>query len=209
MKKLWAEVLGTFGIVFYGTGSIVVDTASGGALGTLGIAVVFGLAVTAMVMLCGPVSGAHLNPAVSITLTITGSFSLKNLLPYIMAQLSGALAASLVLSLLFPGDEMLGSTMPSGSALQAFMLEMLITFFLMMTILAATDLSSRLHAATLIGVVVLLGALFAGPVCGASMNPARSMGPALVSGQWQHLWIYLLAPVAGAVVAGFLYPKFR
>ena len=104
---------------------------------------------------------------------------------------------------------MLGSTMPSGSALQAFMLEMLITFFLMMTILAATDLSSRLHAATLIGVVVLLGALFAGPVCGASMNPARSMGPALVSGQWQHLWIYLLAPVAGAVVAGFLYPKFR
>lgn len=209
MKKLWAEVLGTFGIVFYGTGSIVVDTASGGALGTLGIAVVFGIAVTAMVMLCGPVSGAHLNPAVSITLTITGSFSLKNLLPYIMAQLSGALAASLVLSLLFPGDEMLGSTMPSGSALQAFMLEMLITFFLMMTILAATDLSSRLHAATLIGVVVLLGALFAGPVCGASMNPARSMGPALVSGQWQHLWIYLLAPVAGAVVAGFLYPKFR
>lgn len=209
MKKLWAEVLGTFGIVFYGTGSIVVDTASGGALGTLGIAVVFGLAVTAMVMLCGPVSGAHLNPAVSITLTITGSFSLKNLLPYIMAQLSGALAASLVLSLLFPGDEMLGGTMPSGSALQAFMLEMLITFFLMMTILAATDLSSRLHAATLIGVVVLLGALFAGPVCGASMNPARSMGPALVSGQWQHLWIYLLAPVAGAVVAGFLYPKFR
>jgi aquaporin Z len=209
MKKLWAEVLGTFAIVFYGTGSIVVDTASGGALGTLGIAVVFGLAVTAMVMLCGPVSGAHLNPAVSITLTITGSFSLKNLLPYIMAQLSGALAASLVLSLLFPGDEMLGSTMPSGSALQAFMLEMLITFFLMMTILAATDLSSRLHAATLIGVVVLLGALFAGPVCGASMNPARSMGPALVSGQWQHLWIYLLAPVAGAVVAGFLYPKFR
>ncbi len=209
MKKLASEALGTFGIVFYGTGSIAVDVASGGALGTLGIAVVFGLVVAAMVMLFAPVSGAHLNPAVSITLAMTGSFGLKNLLPYVMAQLTGAIAASLTLSLLFPEDAMLGSTVPSGSALQAFVLEVLITFFLVMTILAASELPSRIQVAALIGSVVLLGALFAGPVCGASMNPARSLAPALVSGQWQHLWIYMLAPVTGGVAAGLIFPKLR
>jgi aquaporin NIP len=200
MKKPVAEALGTFGLVFCGTGACVVDQQTGGALGVAGIAIVFGLIVTAMIHVFGPFSGAHLNPAVTLALFFGRYVRGSSVLSYIAAQCTGALGASLLVRVLFPTNELLGTTLPSGKPWVSFSLETLLTFILMLVILAPYLRARSVHSA-FIGGTVLLEAFFAGPISGASMNPARSLAPALVSGHLEHLWIYIAAPVLGALLA--------
>ena len=203
MKKFLAEFLGTYALVFAGTGAIIIDQQYHGVITHAGIAITFGLIVMSMIYTFGDISGAHLNPAVSIAFTIAKRFPANMLAPYICSQLGGALMASLTLKLLFPSNDLLGATMPSGTELQSFIMEFILTFFLMLVIInvASGSKEQGMFAGLAIGSVVALEAMFAGPVCGASMNPARSLGPAVISGHADHLWIYILAPVAGAVSA--------
>ncbi|HEY8972458.1 MAG TPA: aquaporin [Puia sp.] len=203
MKKCVAEFIGTFALVFCGTGAIVIDQETHGAVSHAGIAITFGLIVMCMIYALGNISGAHLNPAVSIAFTVAGKFPLQQLLPYIFSQLSGAVAASLVLKLLFPANLFLGATLPAGSAMQSFILEFLLTFFLMLVIInvATGSKEQGMFAGLAIGSVVLLEAMFAGPICGASMNPARSFAPAVVSGHLESLWVYMIATPLGAITA--------
>ena len=203
MKKLLAEVLGTFTIVFAGTGAIVATGVSGGAVTHLGIALTFGLVVRALIYTYGDVSGAHLNPAVTVAFAVAGRFGWREVPGYVLAQVLGALAASGMLKVLFPEQANLGATLPSGSVGQSFWLEVILTAMLMMTVLSVSTGAKEkgVTAARAIGGVVGWEALFAGPICGASMNPARSLGPALMSGQTRHLWVYLVATTLGAVLA--------
>ncbi len=203
MKKLLAEVLGTFTLVFAGTGAIVANGVSGGAVTHVGIALTFGLVVMALIYTYGDVSGAHLNPAVTVAFAVAGRFGWREVPGYVLAQVLGALAASGMLKVLFPEQANLGATLPSGSVEQSFWLEVILTAILMMTVLSVSTGAKEkgVTAAIAIGGVVGLEALFAGPICGASMNPARSLGPALMSGQTQHLWVYLVATTLGAVLA--------
>ena len=203
MKKFLAEFLGTYALVFAGTGAIVIDQYSHGSITHVGVAMTFGLVVMSMIYAFGDISGAHLNPAVSIAFTIAGRFPVKQLGPYIFCQLAGGVAASFTLKLLFPANELLGATMPAGSEMQSFVMELILTFFLMLVIInvASGSKEQGMFAGLAIGSVVGLEAMFAGPVCGASMNPARSLSPAIVSGHSEHLWLYLVAPVVGAVLA--------
>jgi len=203
MKKYIAELLGTFALVLCGTGAIVINQQSGGTVTHAGIAITFGLIVMAMIYTFGNISGAHLNPAVSIGFTIAGRFPAKELMPYILSQVVGAFLASLLLKYLFPGNELLGTTLPAGTAAQSFILELLLTFFLMLVIInvATGSKEQGMFAGLAIGSTVLLEAMFAGPICGASMNPARSLAPAVVSTHTQHLWIYLAGPIIGALAA--------
>lgn len=203
MKRLVAEFFGTFGLVFAGTGAIVVNSASNGAITHAGIALTFGLIVLAMIYTFGDVSGAHLNPAVTTGFAIACRFAWKEVPGYIVAQLAGAFAASALLALLFPTDKYLGATLPAGSQMQSFILEFMLTFLLMLVILSVSTGAKEkgITAGIAIGAVIALEAMFAGPICGASMNPARSIAPAVVSGHLQSLWIYILAPVAGAALA--------
>ena len=203
MKKYIAEAIGTFALVFCGTGAIIINEETNGTVSHAGIAITFGLIVMAMIYALGNISGAHLNPAVSIAFAVAKRFSLKQLTPYIMSQLIGAIAASLVLRFLFPGNQLLGATMPHGSEWQSFVLEFILTFFLMLVIInvATGSKEQGMFAGLAIGSTVLLEAMFAGPICGASMNPARSLAPAVVSGHPEHLWIYLIATTAGAAAA--------
>ncbi len=205
MKKYLAEFIGTFAIVFCGTGAIIINEETGGTITHVGIAITFGLIVMAMIYALGNISGAHFNPAVSIAFTLIKKFPIREVLPYIISQLTGALLASLVLKFLFPDNLSLGTTIPAGSDLQSFVLEFILTFLLMLVIINVAHGSKEqgLFAGMAIGSVVLLEAMFAGPICGASMNPARSFGPAILSGNLTHLWLYLLAPVMGAIAAVF------
>ncbi|MES2709408.1 MAG: aquaporin [Verrucomicrobiota bacterium] len=203
MNRHAAEFLGTFGIVFAGTGAIVINDLSGGAIGHAGIALTFGLIVLAMIHAFGDVSGAHLNPAVTVAFAAAGRFPWRRTPGYITAQILGGVAASVSLHLLFPDHRTLGATLPSGSAGQSFALEIILSALLMLVILSVSHSAKErgITAAAAIASVVALEAMFAGPVSGASMNPARSLAPALVSGTWAHLWIYLTAPVLGALLA--------
>jgi aquaporin Z len=203
MKRLLAESLGTFALVLAGTGAIVVDAQSGGAVTHVGVALTFGLIVMAMIQTFGDVSGAHLNPAVTLGFVVASRFQLRSAAPYVAAQCVGALAASAFLSVLFPGNATLGATFPSGSPWTAFGLEVAMTWLLMLVILSVSAGSKERGwtAAVAIGAVVALEALFGGPISGASMNPARSLAPAIVSGRLEHLWIYLAAPILGALLA--------
>jgi len=203
MNKYLAELLGTFILVFCGTGSVIVDQQFNGAVTHIGIAITWGFIVMAMIYALGEISGAHMNPAVTIAFTIAGRFPVKLVLPYIVSQIAGALLASITLHYLFPENEMLGATVPAGSEMQSFILEFLLTFFLMLVVInvATGSKEQGMFAGLAIGSVVLLEAMFAGPVCGASMNPVRSMAPAFISGHLEHLWIYLIAPTAGAAFA--------
>lgn len=205
MKKYLAEAIGTFALVFCGTGAIIIDEQTQGAVGHVGVAVTFGLIVMAMIYSFGDKSGAHFNPAVTIAFSTVKLFPVKNVLPYITSQFAGAILASLTLKILFPENENLGSTIPSGLPLQSFFLEMILTFFLMLVILNVSQGSREVGmiAGVAIGSVVLLEAMFAGPVCGASMNPARSFAPALISENLNSVWIYLTAPTIGALLAVF------
>ncbi len=202
-KSLTAEFFGTFSLVFAGTGAIVVNDFSGGAIGHVGIALTFGLIVMAMIYCLGDISGAHLNPAVTLGFWLAGRFGGKNVIPYILAQCGGGLFASGLLRGMFPDGGSYGATIPEISAGSALIFEFILTLILMMTILSVTTGAKEegVTAALAVGGVVALEAMFAGPVTGASMNPARSLGPALVSGQLGDLWVYILGPILGAFVA--------
>jgi aquaporin Z len=203
MKKCVAEILGTFALVFCGTGAIIINQQTNGAITHVGVAITFGLIVMVMIYALGNISGAHLNPAVSIAFTLAKKFEVKKVAPYIISQLVGAFLASLVLKYLFPTNEFLGATIPSGTALQSFILELILTFFLMLVIInvATGSKEQGMFAGLAIGSTVLLEAMFAGPICGASMNPARSLAPAIVSGHTEHLWVYITATILGAALA--------
>ncbi len=203
MKKYLAEIIGTFALVFCGTGAIIIDQQTGGAVTHVGVSITFGLIVMVMIYSLGNVSGAHLNPAVTIAFSLAKKFELKQVFPYIISQLSGAFLASCILKYLFPSNDTLGTTLPAGTEMQSFILELILTFFLMLVIInvATGSKEQGMFAGLAIGSTVLLEAMFAGPICGASMNPARSIAPALISGNKQHLWIYVLAPIAGAALA--------
>jgi aquaporin Z len=205
MKRACAELLGTFALVFAGTGAIVVNQVSGGAITHVGIALTFGLVVLAMIYTLGDVSGAHFNPAVTLGFWAARRLPGRDVLVYIPSQVLGALAASGLLRWLFPENAQLGATQPAGSELQSFILETVLTFLLMLTILnVSTGAKEKgITAGIAVGAVIVLEAMFAGPICGASMNPARSLAPALVTGRLAHLWIYLIAPPLGAVLAIF------
>ena len=203
MKKYLAEILGTFALVFCGTGAIIINQEAAGAITHVGIAFTFGLIVMVMIYALGPISGAHFNPAVTIAFTIAKTFPVKEILPYVISQGAGAFGASLTLKFLFPTNEFLGSTLPAGSDMQSFILEFILTFFLMLVIIQVATGSKEqgMFAGLAIGSTVLLEAMFAGPICGASMNPIRSISPAVVSGHLEHLWIYIAAPIIGASLA--------
>lgn len=203
LKKIAAEFLGTFILVFCGTGAIVINEVSGGVITHAGIAIVFGLVVLSMIHAFGDVSGAHLNPAVTIAFAASKKFPMKNVLPYVAFQIGGAVLASITLKILFPENALLGATLPSGSAQQSFILEIILTFILMLVIFRVSSGAKEkgITAGIAIASVVGLEAMFAGPICGASMNPARSLGPALISGHLEHVWIYIAAPVIGAILA--------
>lgn len=203
MKKLAAEFFGTFALVFAGTGAIVINDVSKGLVSHVGIALTFGLVVLAMIYAVGDVSGAHLNPAVTTGFFLARRFPGSSVLPYISSQCAGALLASALLYEMFPGHGTLGATLPAGPPQQSFILEVVLTLILMFVILSVSTGSKEkgLMAGVAVGSVIALEALFAGPVSGASMNPARSLAPALLGGRVEHLWIYLVAPLVGAGLA--------
>ena len=205
IKQFSAEFIGTFALVFAGTGAIVIDEISGGLITHVGVALTFGLIVLAMVYTLGDISGAHLNPAVTIGFFASRRLGGGEVIPYLVSQILGAIIASLVLRVLFPANAMLGATQPAGSSLQSFLLEVILTALLMFVILGVSSGASEkgITAGIVVGSVIGLEALFAGPICGASMNPARSLAPALVGLHFQSLWIYLLAPVAGSILGVF------
>jgi len=202
-SKFTAELIGTFALVFAGTGAVVVDHQSGGAITHAGVALTFGLVVLAMIYAVGDVSGAHLNPAVTMAFWLAGRFPGTLVMPYMASQCLGAVLASGLLKFLFPAHPTLGLSTPAGTDAQSFVMELVLTFLLMFVVLSVSTGAKEkgVTAGIAIGAVIGLEAMFAGPVSGASMNPARSMAPALVSGHWTHLWIYLTAPFAGAALA--------
>jgi MIP family channel proteins len=195
-RALSAEFLGTFALVFFGPGAAVVQ-AQTGVLGHAGVAIVFGLAVASIVTVLGPISGAHINPVATLTMWLSGRFAARDIPGYVIAQLLGGMLAAFVLRVIFGLEGNLGVTVPRGSLEQAFMLELILTLWLMLTALR----SSGAGAGALVGAVVGLEAMMGGPITGASMNPARSFGPALASGVWTAHWLYWLAPIVGAVLA--------
>lgn len=209
-QRMLAEFTGTFFLVFFGCGAIIVEQQSQ-AITHLGIAIVFGLVVTVMIGATGHISMAHFNPAVTFAFALTGHFPKKDVLPFIISQLLGSLAACMSLFFIFEQPSSYGASVPSGSVLQSFVLEILITASLMFVIIAvATDKTAPGPIASiLIGATVTLNALWAGPISGASMNPARSFGPALFQGEWTSHWIYWAAPIIGAALGAVLYETMR
>jgi aquaporin Z len=208
---LLAELIGTFALVFAGTGAIVINAVSGGAITHVGIALTFGLIVLAMIYTFGDVSGAHLNPAVTLAFAAAGRFDWRDVPGYVAAQAAGAFAASGLLRFLFPTHPTLGATLPAGLALQSFILEVVLTALLMLVILnVSTGAKEKgITAGLVIGAVIALEAMFAGPICGASMNPVRSLAPAVISGHLEQLWVYLTAPTLGALLMVPLSPLLR
>lgn len=203
MNRLLAEFLGTFCLVFAGTGAIVVNQTTGGTVTHVGIALTFGLVVMAMIYAFGDVSGAHLNPAVTVGFALGRRFKARDVPGYVFAQVVGATAASGLLRVLFPASQTLGATLPRGAVWQSLVLEVVLTFMLMLVVLSVSSGPKErgMMAGIAVGGVVGLEAMFAGPISGASMNPARSLAPALVSGNVSTLWVYLIAPIAGAMLA--------
>jgi len=206
-RRCFAEGLATFALVFAGCGAIVLDSERGGSLGATGIAAAFGLVIMAMIYAVGHISGAHLNPAVSLAFALNRHFPWTSLVGYWAAQLAGAFAAAAILRGSLGNIAHVGATLPSGSERQSFLWELVLTFFLMFVIMAvATDTRAVGEAAAIaIGGTVGLDAMFGGPISGASMNPARSIGPAFVSGDLHALWVYIAAPLVGAALGAAIY----
>ena len=202
-KRFISEIIGTFSLVFCGTGAMVINDFTGGTVTHVGVAITFGLIVMGMIYAFGDISGAHMNPAVTIGFAYAKKFPWKEVPAYVLAQLIGAFLASGILLYLFPESQTLGATMPGLSALKVFILEIILSFFLMVVIINVSTGSKEIGvvAGIAIGSVVLLEAMFAGPITGASMNPARSIAPAVVSGNIADLWIYIFAPIIGCLLA--------
>jgi len=212
LRRSCAEGLAAFALVFAGCGAIITDATRDGALGTTGVAAVFGLIVMVMIYATGHLSGAHINPAVTIAFTLTRHFPIRDAGAYIVAQLTGATAGALLLLVAWSDKPAaLGATVPSIQAGTALVYEIVLTALLMFVIIAvATDTRAVGAAAAIaIGGTVALDALFGGPLTGASMNPARSFGPALAAGEWTDFWIYVVGPVAGATLGAGAYQVIR
>lgn len=212
VRRATAEGFAAFALVFAGCGAIVADAHSKGGLGVVGIALVFGLVIMVMVYATGHLSGAHINPAVTVAFTVTRHFPARDAVIYIAAQLAGATAGALLLLAIWTGRPAdLGATLPSVGTGSALLYEAVLTAFLMFVIMAvATDTRAVGAAAAIaIGGTVGLDALFGGPVTGASMNPARSFGPALATGEWTSFWIYVVGPVVGAAAGAMAYQLVR
>jgi aquaporin NIP len=211
-RRSAAEGFAAFALVFAGCGAIVADQRYHGALGTIGVGLVFGLVIMVMVYATGHLSGAHINPAVTVAFTLTRHFPARAAAAYIGAQLAGAtLAALVLLGIWTDKPAQLGATVPSVGAGSAVLYELILTAFLMFVIMAvATDTRAVGAAAAIaIGGTVGLDALFGGPVTGASMNPARSFGPALAAGEWLDFWVYVLGPLGGAALGALAYQLVR
>jgi aquaporin NIP len=212
LRRTTAEALAAFALVFAGCGAIVADARYDGVLGAVGVSLVFGLIIMVMVYATGHLSGAHINPAVTIAFTLSRHFPPRDAVAYLAGQLAGATAGAVVLLAVWPDQPgNLGATVPSVGAGSAFVYELVLTAFLMFVIMAvATDTRAVGAAAAIaIGGTVGLDALFGGPVTGASMNPARSFGPALAAGEWHDFWIYLAGPIAGAALGALAYQLVR
>ncbi|MDQ6601441.1 MAG: aquaporin [Chloroflexota bacterium] len=207
MQAALAEGIGTFALVFAGTGAVIIDTTTGGAVTHVGIGLTFGLVIFVMISAVGHISGAHFNPAVTLAFAFARHFPWSRVAPYLLAQVGGALLASVLLRGMFGNVAHLGATLPRGSDGQSLLLEAVLTFFLMFVITAvATDTRAVTQTAALaIGGTVGLEALFAGPISGASMNPARSLAPALVGGTGASLWLYIVGPALGAIAGAWMY----
>lgn len=205
MRKLLAEIIGTFSMVFCGCGAMTIDEISNGSISHVGVAITWGLIVMSMIYAFGEISGAHFNPAVTLGFATAKKFEWKKVPSYIIAQLLGALLAIFILWILFPESQSFGHTYPAHgfAPYKAFILEFFLTFFLMMVIINVSTGSKEIGtmAAIAVGSVVLLEAMFAGPMTKASMNPVRSIAPALFSGHLKDLWLYVLAPILGAQLA--------
>ena len=210
LRRTGAELVGTYALVTAGCGAIMVNTATG-ALGHIGVALAFGLVITVMIAATGHISGAHFNPAVTVAFALTRHFPWRDVPFYIGGQMVGAILGALTLRLVIGDIATLGATLPSGSIWQSFGLEVLLTAVLMFVIIAvATDTRAVGETAAIaIGATVALNALWGGPISGASMNPARSLGPALIAGIATDQWIYVVAPLIGAALGGFLYQWLR
>lgn len=205
-KKLLAEFLGTYFLVFVGTGALVVNAVTP-VVTHVGVALTFALVVMGLIYSLGHISGGHFNPAVTIAFLYRKDISCKDAIYYIIIQIISAIVASLTLRLMFGNVGNLGATLPRGSWQQALALEIVIMFGLMMVVLgsAVHGKAIKSFAGLAIGAMIGAEAMFAAPFTGASMNPARSIGPALVSGNLQHLWIYIVAPIVGALLATWVY----
>lgn len=203
MKRYLTEALGTFILIFVGTGCVVVNQQTSGALGLPGIATVWGLLIIALIYALGDISGTHLNPAVTVAFAVDKRFEWKEVPAYVGSQFAGALAGSMALHVLFPDNTTLGVTEPSGSVVQAFVMELIMTFILMIVILRVSVGAKEkgITAGIAIGGTVWLLVLFGGPVCGTSLNPTRSLAPAIVAGNFNAIWLYLTAPFAGTLSA--------
>jgi aquaporin Z len=203
MKRYLAEAIGTFALVFCGTGAIVINEATNGMVTHPGVAITFGLIVMGMIYAFGDISGAHINPAVTIGFAYAKKFPWKEVPFYVFAQIAGAFLASALVYMLFPENETLGATLPQIDQWKVFILEIILSFFLMVVIINVSTGSKEIGviAGIAIGSMVLLEAMFAGPVTGASMNPARSIAPAIMSWNLNGLWIYIVAPIIGCLLA--------
>lgn len=206
-REALSEGLGTFFLVIIGCGAIIVSRLYPESMTHLGVAMCFGLAVLVMIYTFGDVSGAHLNPAVTLGFLCSGRFPSSRVFGYISCQFMGAMAGALVLKVLFPGADSLGSTHPSGTVIQSLLLEFLLTFLLIFVVLSVSQGSSEkgITAGIAVGSVITMEALFGGPISGASMNPARSFAPAIVSGQFMDLWIYFIGPISGSLFASLIH----
>lgn len=205
-----AEAIGTFLLVFFGCGSIVVNQIHNGSFGLFGIAITYGLLVMVLILSIGHISGAHINPAVSIAFACMKRISWSKAGAYIVAQLIGATLGALLLKCLLANGDSLGTTVPTGGIGRAFALEVIMTALLMFVVISvATDARARTEfSAIAIGSVIIIDILIGGTITGASMNPARSIGPALVQMEFQHLWLYIVAPILGALLGGMGYAYF-
>ena len=205
MKSYISEFIGTFAMVFCGCGAMTINEITGGSVSHVGIAITWGLIVMAMIYAFGEISGAHFNPAVTVAFAYAKKFGWSEVPKYIIVQVLGAIVACVILWFLFPESEHYGNTIPAPGfeAYKAFVLELLLAFFLMVVIINVSTGSKEIGtmAAIAVGGVILLEAMFAGPMTKASMNPARSLGPALISGNFKDLWLYLTAPFIGAILA--------